>query len=149
MAPKSTPRIVLLLPVAVLLHQLEEWFGGFVPWMNDVLGLGVTPERFLQINAIGLLLFTAGALAAAVSPRAAWIAASIASLMALNAVVHALLTVGYGVYSPGTVTGLVIYLPLSVAALRALAKLLSGPALAGSVLLGALLHGLATLAATS
>lgn len=149
MTPRQTPRIVLLLPIALLLHQLEEWFGGFVPWAGEVVGLGITAEQFLTVNVIGLLVITGGILAAAYSPGAAWVAVAIASLMGLNAVVHALLTLGYGVYSPGAVTGLVLYIPLSVGVVRALAGQLTGPVLVGSVVFGVLLHALATLVALS
>jgi len=44
MTTQPAPRIALLLPLAIFLHQLEEWFGGFVPWINQVVGFEITAE---------------------------------------------------------------------------------------------------------
>ena len=147
MTPRPAPRIVLLLPVAVFLHQLEEWFGGFVPWAREVLGFGITPEQFLTINAFGLLLFASGCVAAAYFPGAAWFAASVAALMGINGVAHIALSLVYGSYSAGAVTGLLLFIPLSFVVLRALAKQLDRSAFVGAVLVGILIHALATFTA--
>jgi hypothetical protein len=100
------PRIALLLPPAVLLHVVEEWFGGFPAWTVAVLGDGVSPERFLAVNAVGLVLFTVGTLAALRYSGAAWLVVSFAALFIVNAVLHTLATLGWGLYSPGLITGL-------------------------------------------
>ena len=52
-------------------------------------------------------------------------------------------------YSPGAVTGLLLFIPLSVVVLRSLRRRLTDAAFVGSVLGGILLHVLATLAALS
>jgi hypothetical protein len=149
MAPRPAPRIALLVPVAVFAHQLEEWFGGFVPWLNDVLGAGITPEQFLTVNGIGLLLFVIGSLAAVSTPGAAWIAGAFATLTGLNGVLHIVGSLASGSYSAGAVTGLLLFIPLSVAILRSLVKRLSRPVFVGSVLGGVLFHAFATFAALS
>jgi hypothetical protein len=107
----------------------------------------LAPERFAVINASGFLLFGAGTLAAFHHPRMAWFATSLAALVGLNGVLHALATLGLGRYSPGTVTGLLLYVPLSAAVLRASSASLSPPRFAGSVALGVALHGLVTFTA--
>lgn len=149
MTLRPAPRIVLLVPVAVFAHQLEEWFGGFVPWLNEVLGASVTDEQFLTVNGIGLLLFVAGSLAAASSAGAAWIAGSFATLLGLNGVLHLVGSLVSGSYSAGAVTGLVLFIPLSVALLRSLWSRLPRPVFVGSVIGGVLFHSFATLAALS
>ena len=149
MTPRPAPRFVLLVPVAVFAHQLEEWFGGFVPWLNEFLGAGVTPEQFLSVNAIGLLLFVAGSVAAASLPSAAWIAGSFATLMGLNGLLHLAGSLVSGSYSAGAVTGLLLFLPLSVAILRALWRELPGAVFVASVLGGVLFHAFATFTALS
>lgn len=140
----AAPRAALLLPIAFVLHFAEEWFGGFSAWTLIALGTEVTPERFLLINGVALPLFGIGTLAALRFPRMAWFAASLAALFGLNGVVHTLATLGLGLYSPGTVTGLLLFIPLSVIVLRSSAARLSGAVFAGSILFGVLLHGLAT-----
>ncbi len=149
MTSRPAPRIALLLPVAVFVHQLEEWFGGFVAWVDGVVGFSLTAEQFLVVNAIGLLLFIGGTLAAVSSPHAAWVAASIATLLGVNGVAHVVASLVFGSYSPGAVTGLLLFLPLGVAVLRSLRQRLSGAVYVGAILGGALLHGLATFVALS
>jgi hypothetical protein len=137
----------MLLPLAFLLHVAEEWFGGFPEWTALVIGDGLEPGRFLVINAVGLLLFTAGTVAAFRNPSMAWIVASLAALVGLNAALHALATIAFSRYSPGTVTGLLLYLPLSIVVLRSSATLLPRPHLVSAVVFGVLLHALVTLVA--
>ena len=149
MTLRPAPRFVLLVPVAVFAHQLEEWFGGFVPWLNEFLDADVTPEQFLSVNAVGLLLFVAGSVAAASLPSAAWIAGSFATLMGLNGLLHLAGSLASGSYSAGAVTGLLLFLPLSGAILRALWRELPRPVFAGSALGGVLFHAFATLTALS
>ena len=112
--PSAAPRAAMLLPVAFLLHLAEEWFGGLPAWTLIAPGGEVSPERFLLINAIAFLLFGIGTLAAFHYPSMAWFGASFAALVGLNGALHTLATLGLGYYSPGTVTGLLLYIPLRV-----------------------------------
>jgi len=80
-------------------------------------------------------------------PRMAWFSASFAALLGLNGLLHTLATLGLGLYSPGTVTGLLLYLPLSAIVLRASATQLSRTIIANSVLFGVLIHSLISLLA--
>lgn len=143
----GAPRAVLLLPVAVLAHVVEEWFGGFPAWTATVFGSELSPERFLVINAVGLLLVTAGAVAAVRSREAAWLGVTLAALFTLNALLHLGLSAAYGSYSPGTVTGVVLYLPLGAVVLRRCYATMSGGTFAGSVLLGIGVHAVVTFTA--
>lgn len=77
--------------------------------------------------------------------RTAWVVVSFATLMALNAVLHAIATPLLGVYSPGTATALLLYLPLSFAVLRSSVDCLPRHQVAGAAVAGFLLHGLVTL----
>ncbi len=138
------PRIALLLPVVLLFHQMEEWFGGFPEWTRFAVGNGVSSERFLLINAVGLLLITFWTLAAFRERRMAWIVAGVATLLGLNGVLHALASVLLGRYSPGTATGLLLSLPLSVVVLRASVAGLPRAQVFGAVVAGVLLHGVVT-----
>lgn len=138
------PRVALLLPVVLLLHQAEEWFAGFPEWTRFVVGNGVEPERFLVINAVGFVLITFWTLAAFQERRMAWIVVSLAALLGLNGILHALATVLVGRYSPGTATGLLLSLPLSVVVLRASVARLPGVQVFGAVLAGVLLHAAVT-----
>jgi len=141
------PRVALLLPVVLLLHQAEEWFGGFPEWTRYAVGSGVTADRFLVINALGLALFTAWTLAAFRDRRIAWIVAALATLMGLNGVLHALASILVGRYSPGTATGLLLSLPFSIVVLRAALGALPRGLVFSAMAAGVLFHGLVTILA--
>lgn len=141
------PRSAVLLPLALLVHQAEEWFGGFPEWTRFALGSGIGPERFLFLNAAGLLLFTVWTWAAFRERRMAWIVVSLATLLGLNAIVHAIASLVSGLYSPGTASGLVVSLPVSAVILRASQAALPGVQVLGAMAAGVLLHGVVTLLA--
>jgi hypothetical protein len=143
------PRIALLLPLALLLHQAEEWFGGFPAWTGTVLGDGVTAERFVAINSVGLVLITVGTLAAWRNAGAAWLVVSFATLLAVNGALHTLATLSWGLYSPGTITGLLVSLPLGIVVLRRSASNLPPGVFMAAMLFGVLIHAVVTLVALS
>jgi len=138
------PRVALLLPVVLLLHQAEEWFGGFPEWTRYAVENGVTDDRFLFINAVGFVLFTIGTLVAFRERRVAWIVASLATLMGLNGVLHAVASMVVDRYSPGTATGLLLSLPLSIVVLRAAVAALPRGLVFGAIAAGGLFHSLVT-----
>jgi hypothetical protein len=139
--------VALLLPVVLLLHQAEEWFGGFPEWTRYAVGSGVTDDRFLLINAVGFVLFTICTLVAFRERRVAWIVASLATLMGLNGILHAVASMVVDRYSPGTATGLLLSLPLSIVVLRAAVAALPREMVVGAIAAGVLFHGLATVLA--
>jgi hypothetical protein len=141
------PRVALLLPVVLLLHQAEEWFGGFPEWTRYAVGNGVTSERFLLINAVGFVLFTVWTLAAFRERRIAWIVVSLATLMGLNGALHAVASILVDRYSPGTVTGLVLSLPFGIVVVRAAMAALPRGLVFGAIAAGVLFHGMVTVLA--
>lgn len=143
--PSSAPLAVILLPVAVALHIVEAWFGGFIDWARLVLDVNIEAERFLAINMIGLVLFATGCTFAYREPRAAWIGVSLAALVGVNAIAHTVLSVFVGEYSPGTITGLLLYVPMSIIIIRWAAAHLSRGVAGGSILFGVGIHAVATL----
>ena len=145
-APRA-PRTVALLPFAYMVHMLEEWVGGFSAWTATVLGQEVSPERFIIINSVALPLSCIGIAAALRWPRFSWFSVSFAALIVLNGVLHFLATLAFGSYSPGTLTGLLIYLPLGSFALRTSAKTMQPRTFYLALLFGFLVHGFVALAA--
>lgn len=128
----------LLLPAAYVAHLCEEWWGGpgFPAWASITLGVEVSPERFLLINAVALPIFLAGSIAAVKSARLSWLAAAFASLLLLNGLLHLLATLAFATYSPGTITGAILYLPLGALLLLVMSRSLSWPVLTFAVSIG-------------
>ena len=114
----SLPSTVFLLPaIVVSAHLFEEfvWPGEFAAWYR-----GYRPDRAASITAPYLvtvnLVLVAMALAAWLlgpSPRGIALWLIVASLGASNAVFHAAATWRTRQYSPGLITGLVLYLPIA------------------------------------
>lgn len=139
----------MLLPLAYCAHLAEEWWGGpgFFAWAHAVLGAVVSPDRFILINAVAFSLFAVGTVQAIRDRRYAWFVVALSALMFLNGALHLLATVGFATYSPGTVTGTLLYLPLGGLLLRHMSRTLPGKVYAVAVLAGIGAHGLVAIAA--
>lgn len=143
------PRWALLLIAAYVAHLCEELWGGpgFSAWTRTTLGAEVSPSRFLVINGSALPLFTAGIIGAVSSRHLAWFAAALSSLFVLNGVVHLLATAAFATYSPGTITGALLYLPLGGFTLHRMARVLPRRVFTRAAFAGVAVHALATIAA--
>lgn len=126
--------------VAYLAHLAEEWFCDFPAWSRVIRGAGVSSDEFIAINSIGLLLFVSLAALSWRRPGMAWFPATLATILALNGVLHMLATWRYDEYSPGTVTGMLISFPLGLLVLRAMRARLSTAAFSRCLVAGVLAH---------
>ena len=139
---QTAPRSTLLLPLAYLLHLLEEWFGGFSNWTQEVLGQEIGIQRFILINSIFLIITVVGSIASVRSARLTWIAIALCALFGLNGLLHLLATIGFAQYAPGVVTGALIYIPLTLWILNEIKKRVSLSMFTRSVFLGLVAHAL-------
>jgi hypothetical protein len=148
-ANAAAPRWSVLLPLVYCAHLSEEWWGGpgFSAWAHAVFGAEVSPFRFILINAVAFVFFTVGTVYAIRSSRCGWFAAALSALLFLNGVLHLIATVGFATYSPGTVTGALLYLPLGGLVLWHMSHSLSGPVFARAVVAGIVAHALVAIAA--
>jgi len=105
--PEGYPQWLLWAPLAVaVLHIFEEfvWPGGFMNWYRRYRGTSagsITPRFLLIVNVILLAVGVAY-----------WIAVS--AILASNGLWHLWAAVRGRGYSPGMVTGLVLYVPLAI-----------------------------------
>jgi hypothetical protein len=140
--PTAASSMAIWLPLVFLIHLGEEWFTGFTEWTTIALGAEISVERFITINASAFLIFVAGTFAAFRHPAMAWFISSLAALLVLNGVLHTLATVGFGFYSPGTITGLLLYVPLGLVVLRHEHSKLKPHIFRRAVVFGVVLHGI-------
>jgi len=101
---------------AALIHIAEEYKypGGFLDSMrnfNPTLAQLVTVNFAAVINVLFVLLCVAAAISGSGTPI---FGLSVASLLFVNALTHATATVMRKRYAPGVVSGVLLYLPLSV-----------------------------------
>lgn len=133
-------------------HQTEEWVwpGGFLPWFNrEVVGsdddeFPITREGGLVINVgVGWGLAVASG---ALGMRAPALGATVLASDLANAGMHLGLAARRRSYNPGTLTSALVFVPLGVAGLAAIARHPRGglkPTAAG--LLGGALMGVGTI----
>jgi len=128
------PKSLLWLPlIAILLHMTEEfvWPGGFPQWYRNF-----PPGRVARVSTRLLVIVNAVFVALALIPPllganargyAYWML--VAAIAAANGVFHLVATLRYRAYSPGVITGALLYVPLGVVgAAYMLANRLASPA---------------------
>lgn len=113
------PTTVLWLPlIAVAAHLCEEfvWPGGFAAWYRAYppgYTASVSTRFLVVVNAIFVALAVTPILLGATSRAYAyWIV--VAAIAGANGLFHLVATIRGRTYSPGVVTGVVLYVPLAV-----------------------------------
>ena len=141
--------LLWLFPPAYAAHLAEEvWAGpGFPAWFAHVAGAALPLQAFAAINAIGFAAMVAGTAMAVRREQHGWMAVAIATLVTINALLHVAGSMMTGTYSPGLITGIVLYLPLGqLLLIRALHQV--DPArLSKGMAAGAAIHAVVTLVA--
>jgi hypothetical protein len=108
----------LILPACIMMHVTEEFLfpGGFIDWYKEfrpALAAGIKPGYIVWINTlmIGVCIIPVylGA-----TPRGASIWYTVSAIGAINACFHILGVVTLKKYSPGVITGVLLYIPLFV-----------------------------------
>jgi hypothetical protein len=145
-SPSTTtaPLWSLLIPATCLVHIVEEYAGGFPERFAEQLSLsGPANATFLLANGFFWLLMLGAAGLATRRTGWAWALPCLGTIIALNAVLHlsgALLT---GSYSPGIVSGLLLWFPLGIAALSWGRRNLSTRKFRRGIILGVVAHVMA------
>ncbi len=112
-------RLVLLAPAAYALHILEE-APGFVAWTRlypNLFSPTLSDRDFVITNAV-LMLAVITAVALCVRQSIVVAGLSVAGWQLSNAVFHIALTISSGIYSPGAITAVGLYVPLAAATFR-------------------------------
>jgi hypothetical protein len=102
-----------LLPVTSLFHFADELFaaGGFYTWVARIGGTRISMTRFASASLLALLSITVASWTVR-KGRYDWLLFTLAATILTNAVTHVLGSVVTHSYSPGTVSGLILWLPL-------------------------------------
>jgi hypothetical protein len=144
------PRTLLwLFPLTYAVHVAEELWGGegFPAWVARVVGAPLPVDVFVTLNVIGLTLMAAGVVLACRDRAFTWIAVAIAAVVALNGIAHAAATLMLGVYSPGAVSGLLLWLPLGAYTLARTRRELRPKTWTIGLLIGIAIHAIVTASA--
>ena len=113
----SSNQMACLLPVTFLVHQLEEYIGQFPLWYSKLLNAQLSNQDFILINAIVLFVFTVFALSY-IFYKNNLILAALGTFVFVNGLIHLALSVFTLSYSPGTISGVVLFIPLGLIIFR-------------------------------
>ena len=109
---RLTPdQMAWLLPVTMLAHQLEEYFGEFPLWYSNILDAELSNQDFIMINSIGIILITTLSLSY-IFTRNNMVMVALGTLIFANGIIHIAVSIFTFSYSPGAITSLVLFLPL-------------------------------------
>lgn len=111
---------VWLFPVSYVAHATEEYCCGetFPAWISRVASVHFTSVAFLWLNGVALTLMLGAAWLATRERRLRLLVATLATIVTMNGVAHAVGSIVTSSYSPGVVTGTLLWLPLGGVMLR-------------------------------
>jgi hypothetical protein len=127
-ADKTVKAIPLwLFPVAYLIHVTEEFLAGagFSLAPQRMRGMNLTPVEFIVLNVATWLLLIAVLLIARRRGFPHLLAICLATVMAVNGLLHPAAGRRVGTYTPGVATGALILVPLGAAILLYLRNAMS------------------------
>ena len=136
-----------LLPAAYTVHILEEWRGGegFPAWWSRLTGAELSVERFLALNLYALAGMTLGVVAAALFRQMRWLLVGFGAVVFVNALAHVGASAVTRSYSPGLVSGALLWLPLGAWVLSSGRRNLSRRDFGVGLAVGLLMHAAVTL----
>ena len=131
---------VWLFPVTYAVHLLEEYFacGGFMVWAQRALGIQFSNGEFVAWNAFALALMCAGAQLVSRDPRLRFIEIALAIAVLGNAAAHVIGSLATWTYSPGLITGVLLWAPLGWVRFQTVSRASSRRARLGGTCLGVL-----------
>lgn len=142
----SFRRLVWLIPVAYALHIVEELVGNFPGWVTHSVGGSFSSLAFVLNNIAFMIIvltlvtvYTRRPTARKAFVLLVWTSAN----LFWDALFHLIMTPVLGVYSPGLVTAMLLYLPLCLllAAVVVHQRILSVQRLAGAAVAGLAVFG--------
>ena len=131
-----------LFPGTYLVHIAEEYWGGegFHHWASRMAGINLTAEAFLNLNALFWLFMTALVALAFFRRSQVWLLVTLGTVVLVNGLLHTGMSLLTGGYSPGLISGILLWIPLGSYALYRLRKNLTAMHYLLAVIAGILLH---------
>ena len=136
-----------LFPVSYLAHIAEEYWGGFPAWIARFWGVASSDTNFLAWNGGAWVMMCVGVALVLVTKSYRWLLVSFGTVVLINGVVHALASVATWSYSPGVVSGLLLYVPLGAFTLLRAKRSVNARTLRAGLIVGVLMHAVVVLLA--
>lgn len=118
--PALAGKWLWLFPATYLVHLTEEYWGGegFYRWLAKFAGNGLTAGQFLSINAVFMIIMILSMLVILRGPAWHWLLSGYGTLVVINGALHVIGTMVTATYSPGLVSGVLLWIPLGIYTLR-------------------------------
>ena len=131
-----------LFPATYAIHLAEELWGGegFVAWFARIAGVELAGGQFLLWNIFALLLMSASIVLMTRYQRLRPLLLAYGVTFLLNALSHLIAGIYTNSYSPGMLSGVLLWMPLGALTLLSFGKTLSRRARRAGLLVGALIH---------
>ena len=136
-----------LFPASYLAHIAEEYWGGFPAWIERFWGVVSSDANFLSWNGGAWVMMCVGVALVLVTKSYRWLLVSFGTVVLINGVVHALASVVTWSYSPGLVSGLLLYVPLGLFTQRRARGSVNARTLRAGVVVGVVMHAVVVLLA--
>ena len=136
-----------LFPISYLIHIAEEYWGGFPAWIARFWGVESSSSNFLSWNGGAWVMMTVGVWLTLKTKSYRWLLVSFGTVLLVNGLVHALASVVTWSYSPGVVSGLLLFIPLGTITLRRARESVNRRTFRAGVIVGVLMHGVVVLLA--
>jgi hypothetical protein len=137
----------ILLLASYALHILEEYAFGFPVWAEAHTGLAFTQDVFLRLNATFFGVMTACVVAGMLFAPAQWLTLPLGTAVLINGTAHLVASFLTWSYSPGLVTGTLLWIPLGLRIIRTSRHRWRPSGVRAGIVLGIGLHVLVPLSA--
>jgi len=135
MKAPSPIQLAWLVPITLFIHQVEEYANHFPAWYSKWLGASLSDGDFLAINLPALLLVILFA-ATYRHSRNNLLLMALGTLLFLNGTAHLLISIFSLAYTPGTASGVLLFLPLGAYIFQEIAPQLSEKGRIQAIVLG-------------
>jgi hypothetical protein len=136
-----------LFPISYLIHIAEEYWGGFPAWIARFWGVESSLSNFLSWNVGALIMMALGVVVALKTKSYRWLLVSFGTVVLINGLVHAGASVVTRSYSPGVISGLLLFIPLGAITLLRARSTVNRRSLRAGVIVGVLMHAVVVLLA--
>jgi hypothetical protein len=129
-----------LFPLSYLVHILEEYWGGFPAWIARFWGVESSSGNFLSWNGGALVMMMVGIVLVLKTKSYRWLLVSFGSVVLINGLVHAIASVVTRSYSPGLISGLLLFIPLGAITLTRARRQVNRRTFRAGLIVGVLMH---------
>jgi hypothetical protein len=129
-----------LFPASYLVHIAEEYWGGFPAWIARFWGVESSLSNFLSWNVSALVMMTVGVVLVLKTKSYRWLLVSFGTVVLINGLAHAVASLLTWSYSPGLISGLLLFAPLGAFTLRHARGKMNHRTFRAGLIVGVLMH---------